>query len=47
MISFKDDIKLNIKTKDLLKELSLSDQKIDLNVEVPNNFFQTLLEQRR
>lgn len=45
MISFKDDIKLNIKTKDLLKELSLSDQKIDLNVEVPNNFFQTLMEQ--
>ena len=30
MIEFKDDIKLKITTKDLLKELSLSEQKIDL-----------------
>lgn len=45
MIEFKDDIKLNIKTRDLLKKLSLGDQKIDLNIAVPNSFFQTLLEQ--
>ena len=30
MIAFNDDIKLKITTKDLLKELSLSEQKIDL-----------------
>lgn len=30
MIEFNDDIKLKITTKDLLKELSLSEQKIDL-----------------
>ena len=45
MIEFKDDIKLNIKTRDLLKELSLSEQKIDFDITVPNSFFQTLLEQ--
>ena len=30
MIEFNDNIKLKITTKDLLKELSLSEQKIDL-----------------
>lgn len=30
MIEFNDDIKLKITTKDLLEELSLSEQKIDL-----------------
>lgn len=45
MIEFKDDISINIQTKDLLKAISLKDQKIDLDIDVPNNFFQTLLEQ--
>ena len=45
MIEFRDDININIKTRDLLKALSLSDQKINLDVKVPNSFFQTLLEQ--
>lgn len=45
MINFKDDVNINIQTKDLLKSISLRDQKIDLDIDVPNNFFQTLLEQ--
>ncbi len=41
----KDDIMLDISPKDLLKKLSLKEQTVDLNVEVPDNFYQSLLEQ--
>ncbi|MGN0108103.1 MAG: hypothetical protein ACI4A5_10470, partial [Hominilimicola sp.] len=45
MGKFKDDIFVDVKTKDLLKELSLKNQEIDLDITVPDTFYQTLLEQ--
>lgn len=41
----KDDVFLDVKPKDLLKQLSLRDQTVELDINVPDNFFQTLLEQ--
>lgn len=46
MSRLKDDIRLQVKPRDLLKELSLKDQTIDLNFDdIPNSFYQELLEQ--
>lgn len=46
MSRLKDDIRLQVKPRDLLKELSLKDQTIDLNFDdIPNSFYQALLEQ--
>ena len=46
MRRLKDDIRLQVKPRDLLKELSLKDQTIDLNFDdIPNSFYQELLEQ--
>jgi len=45
MPDFKDDIFLDVKPKDLLKKLSLKDQTIELDINIPNSFYQTLLEQ--
>ena len=46
MSRLKDDIRLQVKPRDLLKELSLKDQTIDLNFDdIPNSFYQGLLEQ--
>lgn len=44
-VNFKDDVQLNIKTRDLLKAINLKDQNIDLDVQVPDSFFQTILEE--
>ncbi|MCC8104181.1 MAG: DUF87 domain-containing protein [Clostridiales bacterium] len=41
----KKDIYLDVKPRDLLKKLSLNEQQIDLDIQVPDNFYQTLLEQ--
>ena len=41
----KDDVFLDVKPKDLLKQLSLRDQTVELDINVPDNFYQTLLEQ--
>ena len=43
--NIKDDVFLDIKPKDLLKRLSLKEQTVELDINVPNNFYQTLLEQ--
>lgn len=45
MIGFRDDIELDITPKDLLKKLKLKDQRIELDVDIPDSFYQTLLEQ--
>lgn len=39
------DIFLDVKPKELLKQLSLKEQTVELDVHVPDNFYQTLLEQ--
>lgn len=39
------DVFLDVKPKDLLKRLSLKEQTVELDVNVPDNFYQTLLEQ--
>lgn len=36
---------LDVKPKDLLKQLSLKEQTVELDINVPDNFYQTLLEQ--
>lgn len=41
----KDDVFLDVKPKDLLKQLSLKEQTVELDINVPDNFYQTLLEQ--
>ena len=43
--NIKDNVFLDVKPKDLLKQLSLKEQTVELDIEVPDNFFQTLLEQ--
>ena len=40
-----NDMYLDVKPKDLLKKLSLKEQTIDLDIQVPDSFYQTLLEQ--
>jgi len=39
------DLYLDVKPKDLLKQLSLKEQTVELDINVPDNFYQTLLEQ--
>lgn len=41
----KNNTELDVKPRDLLKKLSLNDQHIELDINVPDNFYQTLLEQ--
>lgn len=43
--NIKGNIFLDIKPRDLLKQLSLKDQTVDLDITVPDGFYQTLLEQ--
>lgn len=40
-----DNVFLDVKPRDLLKQLSLKEQTVELDVNVPDNFYQTLLEQ--
>lgn len=42
---FKDDVFVDVKPRDLLKQLSLKEQTVELDINVPDNFYQTLLEQ--
>lgn len=39
------DVEIDVRPRDLLRKISLSEQRIDLNIEVPDSFFQTLIEQ--
>ncbi|MCD7715859.1 MAG: DUF87 domain-containing protein [Lachnospiraceae bacterium] len=41
----KQRVQLDVRPRDLLKKLSLNEQQIELDVDVPDNFYQTLLEQ--
>lgn len=43
--NIQSDIFLDVKPKDLLRQLSLREQTVELDIKVPNNFYQTLLEQ--
>lgn len=43
--NIKSDIFLDVKPKDLLKHLSMKEQTVELDINVPDNFYQTLLEQ--
>lgn len=45
MALLKNDVQLDVKPRDLLKKLSLQDQSVELDIQVPDNFYQTLLEQ--
>lgn len=45
MAKLKEDVLLDVRPRDLLKKLSLQDQKVELDIQVPDNFYQTLLEQ--
>lgn len=45
MAGFEDNIELDVTPKDLLKKLSLKNQRIELDLKVPDSFYQTLLEQ--
>lgn len=40
-----NNVFLDVKPKDLLKQLSLKEQTVELDINVPDNFYQTLLEQ--
>ena len=40
-----DNVFLDVRPRDLLKQLSLKDQTVELDIEVPDNFYQQLLEQ--
>lgn len=44
-LNIQGDLYLDVKPKDLLKQLSLKDQTVELDIDVPDNFYQTLLEQ--
>lgn len=45
MAGFEDTIELDVTPKDLFKKLSLRNQRIELDLKVPDSFYQTLLEQ--
>lgn len=45
MADFSDNIELDVTPKDLFKKLSLKNQRIELDIKVPDSFYQTLLEQ--
>lgn len=44
-INIGNDVFLDVKPKDLLKRLSLKEQTVELDINVPDSFYQTLLEQ--
>ena len=39
------DINMNIQPRDLLKKLSLENQRVPLNIQIPDDFYQNLLTQ--
>lgn len=43
--NIRSEIFLDVKPKDLLKQLSLREQTVELDINVPDNFYQTMLEQ--
>lgn len=45
MAQLKEEVQLDVRPRDLLKKLSLSDQRVELDIQMPDNFYQTLLEQ--
>ena len=45
MIKINNDVEIDITPKDLLKKINLKDQMINLDINIPDSFFQTLLEQ--
>lgn len=45
MINIKNDVQIDVTPRDLLKKINLKDQVVDLDVNIPDSFFQTLLEQ--
>ena len=45
MAKLKEDILMDVRPRDLLKKLSLQEQKVELDIQVPDNFYQTMLEQ--
>ena len=45
MIKIKNDVEIDITPKDLIKKLNLKDQVVEFDINIPDSFFQTLLEQ--
>lgn len=45
MAELKQDVNLDVKPMDLLKKLSLQDQNLEMDIRIPDNFYQTILEQ--
>lgn len=45
MAKLKQDVQLDVRPRDLLKKLSLQEQQLEMDIQVPDNFYQTLLEQ--
>lgn len=44
-LKIKNDVSLNVTPKDIFKKMNLKNQKIDLDIEVPDSFFLSLLEE--
>lgn len=44
-IKINNDVKIDVTPKDLLKKINLKDQVVDLDIDIPDSFFQSLLEQ--
>lgn len=45
MISINNEKQIDVTPKDLIKKIKLQDQTIDFNIEIPDSFYQNLLEQ--
>jgi len=45
VIKINNDVEIDVTPRDLLKKINLKDQVVDLDVDIPDSFFQTLLEQ--
>ena len=45
MIKINNDVEIDVTPKDLLKKINLKDQVVDLDIDIPDSFFQSLLEQ--
>lgn len=45
MIKINNDVEIDVTPRDLLKKINVKDQMLDLDVNIPDSFFQTLLEQ--
>ena len=45
MIKIKNDVQIDVTPRDLLKKINVQDQMLDFDVNIPDSFFQTLLEQ--